>query len=157
MIYLDNSATSYPKPQAVVQSVSEAFKRFGGNSGRGAYRMALETTEQIYFCRKKLAEMFGASSVENVVLTYNCTAALNMAIKGLAKTGAHFIISDLEHNAVLRPLSKLKKDGIAVTRKQSITIIKEIKRTIFRNNKSFMTHGSFCTCLISIIFNKVIV
>lgn len=113
MIYLDNSATSYPKPQAVVQSVSEAFNRFGGNSGRGAYKMALETTEQIYFCRKKLAEMFGASSVENVVLTYNCTAALNMAIKGLAKTGAHFIISDLEHNAVLRPLSKLKKDGIA--------------------------------------------
>ncbi len=113
MIYLDNSATSYPKPQAVVQSVSEAFNRFGGNSGRGAYKMALETTEQIYFCRKKLAEMFGASSVENVVLTYNCTAALNMAIKGLAKIGAHFIISDLEHNAVLRPLSKLKKDGIA--------------------------------------------
>ncbi len=113
MIYLDNSATSYPKPQAVVQSVSEAFNRFGGNSGRGAYKMALETTEQIYFCRKKLAEMFGVPSVENVVLTYNCTTALNMAIKGLAKTGAHFIISDLEHNAVLRPLSKLKKDGIA--------------------------------------------
>lgn len=113
MVYLDNSATSYPKPQMVVQSVCEAFNRFGSNSGRGAYNMALETTEQIYLCRKKLADLFGVSSVENVVLTYNCTSALNMAIKGLARKGAHFIISDLEHNAVLRPLEKLKSDGIA--------------------------------------------
>lgn len=113
MIYLDNSATSYPKPQNVVQSVFEAYNKFGGNSGRGAYDMALGTTEQIYLCRKKLAEMFGAPSVENVIITYNCTTALNMAIKGLAKAGSHFVISDLEHNAVLRPLAKLKKDGIA--------------------------------------------
>lgn len=113
MIYLDNSATSYPKPKTVIQSVFEAYNKFGGNSGRGAYDMALDTTEQIYLCRKKLAEMFGVPSVENVVITYNCTMALNMAIKGLAKTGAHFVISDLEHNAVLRPLEKLKVQGIA--------------------------------------------
>ena len=113
MIYLDNSATSYPKPQGVIHSIYEAFNKYGGNSGRGAYNMALETTQQIYMCRKKLAEMFGVSSVENVVFTYNCTTALNMAIKGLAKSGTHFVISDLEHNAVLRPLSKLKKDGIS--------------------------------------------
>lgn len=113
MIYLDNSATSYPKPKSVIQSVFEAYNKFGGNSGRGAYDMALETTEQIYLCRKKLAEMFGAPSVENVIITYNCTTALNMAIKGLTKSGSHFVISDLEHNAVLRPLAKLKKEGIA--------------------------------------------
>lgn len=113
MIYLDNSATSYPKPKIVVQSVFEAYNKFGGNSGRGAYDMALKTTEQIYLCRKKLAEMFGVPSVENVIITYNCTTALNMAIKGLAKAGSHFIISDLEHNAVLRPLAKLKNQGIA--------------------------------------------
>ncbi len=113
MIYLDNSATSYPKPKTVVQSVFEAYNKFGGNSGRGAYDMALETTEQIYLCRKKLAEMFGVPSTENVIITYNCTMALNMAIKGIAKTGSHFVISDLEHNAVLRPLSKLKNQGIA--------------------------------------------
>lgn len=113
MIYLDNSATSYPKPKVVTQSIYEAFNRYGSNSGRGAYNMALETTQQIYMCRKKLAEMFGVSSVENVVFTYNCTTALNMAIKGLAEKDSHFVISDLEHNAVLRPLSKLKKDGIS--------------------------------------------
>lgn len=113
MIYLDNSATSYPKPKGVIQSVYDSFNKFGGNSGRGAYNMALETTEQIYLCRKKLAEMFGAPSVENVIITYNCTTALNMAIKGVAKAGSHFVISDLEHNAVLRPLSKLRQDGIS--------------------------------------------
>ncbi len=113
MVYLDNSATSYPKPKIVIQSVFEAYNKYGGNSGRGAYNMALETTEQIYLCRKKLAEMFGVTSVENVIITYNCTMALNMAIKGLAKADTHFIISDLEHNAVLRPLEKLKKQGIA--------------------------------------------
>ncbi len=113
MIYLDNSATSYPKPKAVIQSVFEAFNKFGSNSGRGAYDMALQTTEQIYLCRKKIGEMFGVPSVENVVFTSNCTSALNMVIKGLAKKGTHFVISDLEHNAVLRPLSKLKKQGIA--------------------------------------------
>lgn len=113
MIYLDNSATSYPKPKVVTQSIYEAFNRFGSNSGRGAYNMALETTQQIYMCRKKISEMFGVPSIENVVFTYNCTTALNMAIKGLAEKDSHFVISDLEHNAVLRPLSKLKKDGIS--------------------------------------------
>lgn len=113
MIYLDNSATSYPKPKCVIQSIYEAYSKYGSNSGRGAYDMALETTEQIYLCRKKLSEMFGVPSVENVIFTYNCTTALNMVIKGLVKLGTHFVISDLEHNAVLRPITKLKNDGFA--------------------------------------------
>lgn len=113
MIYLDNSATSYPKPQSVVTAITEAYYKYGGNSGRGSYNMALETTEQIYLCRKKLADMFGTKSLENVIFTYNCTTALNMAIKGLARNGSHFVISDLEHNAVLRPLVKLKNQKIA--------------------------------------------
>ncbi len=113
MIYLDNSATSYPKPQSVVTAITEAYYKYGGNSGRGSYNMALETTEQIYLCRKKLADMFGINSLENVIFTYNCTTALNMAIKGIARNGSHFVISDLEHNAVLRPLVKLKNQKIA--------------------------------------------
>ena len=111
MIYLDNSATSYPKPQCVVESVKNSYSIYGANSGRGAYDMAIKTTEQIYNCRKKVADFFGACDVENVVFTYNCTTALNMAIKGVAKQNSHFIRSDLEHNAVLRPLEKMKQDG----------------------------------------------
>ena len=112
MIYLDNSATSYPKPDCVINNIQEIIKKYGANSGRGSYKMALETTEQIYLSRKKIAQFFNMSKVENVIFTYNCTMALNMAIKGVAKKGSHFIISDLEHNAVLRPLEALKQKGI---------------------------------------------
>lgn len=112
MVYLDNSATSFPKPKNVIKTVSESFYKYGGNSGRGAYDMAINTTEQIFLCRKKLAEFFSAPSVENVIFTPNCTTALNMAIKGIATQGAHFVISDLEHNAVLRPVTKLRNIGL---------------------------------------------
>ena len=112
MIYLDNSATSFPKPECVTEAVCNSFYKFGANSGRGAYEMAIDTTEQIYKCRQKVAYFFNAENVENVIFTYNCTTALNIAIKGLARDNAHFIISDLEHNAVLRPLEKLKQKGI---------------------------------------------
>ncbi len=113
MVYLDNSATSYPKPECVIRAINDAYITYGSNSGRGMYKMATDTTEQIFMCRKKVANMFGVPSVENVIFTYNCTTALNMAIKGLATPNSHFIVSDLEHNAVLRPLEKLKQKGIS--------------------------------------------
>lgn len=112
MIYLDNSATTYPKPKSVIESFSKSFYSYGANAGRGFYNMAIDTTEQIYKVRKKLCEFFDCSNPENVVFTYNCTMALNMAIKGIAKKGGHLIISDLEHNSVLRTVEKLKLDGI---------------------------------------------
>lgn len=112
MIYLDNSATSYPKPQCVTDSIQEIITKYGANSGRGSYKMALDTTEHIYLSRKKVADFFNMSHPEKVIFTYNCTTALNMAIKGIAKKGSHFIISDLEHNAVVRPLEALKQKGI---------------------------------------------
>ncbi len=111
MIYLDNSATSFPKPKSVVDAVNYALLNYG-NYGRSSYKMAIETTEKVFECRKKVARFFNAKSSDNVIFTYNCTTAINMAIKGLAKKGSHFIISDLEHNAVLRPLETLKMQGI---------------------------------------------
>ncbi len=112
MIYLDNSATSYPKPKCVVDGIRDAMTKYGANSGRGSYKMALDTSDQVYKCRKNVAEYFNVSKVENIIFTHNCTTALNMAIKGVAKKGGHFIISDLEHNAVIRPLESLKQKGI---------------------------------------------
>lgn len=112
MIYLDNSATTYPKPKTVVDSFKNSFYSYGANAGRGFYNMAIDTTEQIYKVRKRLCDFFDCSNPENVVFTYNCTMALNMAIKGIAKKGGHLIISDLEHNSVLRTVEKLKLDGI---------------------------------------------
>ena len=112
MIYLDNSATTYPKPDTVVKSMSNSMYKFGANAGRGFYDMSIKTTEQLYSTRKKIADFFGCENAENVVFTYNCTMSLNMAIKGVAKKGCHFIISDLEHNSVLRTVEKLKSSGI---------------------------------------------
>ena len=112
MIYLDNSATTYPKPKSVVKSFEKSFYSYGANAGRGFYNMAINTTEQIFNVRKKLSVFFDCDNPENVVLCYNCTSALNMAIKGIAKKGGHFIISDLEHNSVLRCVGKLKSDGV---------------------------------------------
>ncbi len=111
MIYLDNSATTYPKPVSVRNALSSSLVTYGANPGRGGYRMSTETARQIYNVRSLLAEMFGAESEENVVFTLNCTYALNMAIKGLAKKGGHAVTSCLEHNSVMRPLEKLAMNG----------------------------------------------
>lgn len=147
MVYLDNSATSYPKPECVTEAVCNSFYKFGANSGRGAYKMAIDTTEQIYECRKKVAEFFNADDIENVIFTYNCTTALNMAIKGLASNNVHFIISDLEHNAVLRPLETMKQKGICDYSVAKVSIndyqtIKNFKSKIKSNTVAIICTGA---------------
>ena len=111
MIYLDNSATSFPKPMAVRNAVRLALERYGANPGRGGHKMAAETNLAVYRVREKLAEFFG-SSPENVIFFGSCTAAINQVLFGKLKRGDHVVISDLEHNAVLRPLEALKDRGV---------------------------------------------
>ncbi|MCH5315833.1 MAG: aminotransferase class V-fold PLP-dependent enzyme [Eubacterium sp.] len=115
MIYLDNSATTYPKPQSVVAAVCNALRRYSFNSGRGGYAQSVNTAEMIFSSRQSIAELVNAEP-QNIVFTQNCTLALNMAIKGLAREGDHIIISSLEHNAVYRPVYALsKRKGISYT------------------------------------------
>lgn len=111
MIYLDNAATTYPKPAPVRQAVTEAMIQYGANSGRSGYAMSMDTAAKIYECREKACRLFHADTPENVVFTLNCTHGLNMAIKGLLRRGDHVVISDLEHNAVVRPLERMAKMG----------------------------------------------
>lgn len=111
MIYLDNAATTFPKPAPVTKAVEHALKVYGANPGRSGHEMTLKTSEEIYKCRKKAADMFGADSAQDVVFTLNCTHALNLAIKGVVKSGCHVITSNLEHNSVIRPLFALKQQG----------------------------------------------
>ena len=108
MINFDNSATSFPKPKSVQLAADSVFRRYGGNPGHGGHRLAQETAEKVYEVRELAAEMFAAEP-ENVIFTANCTLALNMAIKGMMQYGGHMIISDLEHNAVFRPVYALAK------------------------------------------------
>lgn len=109
MIYFDNAATTFPKPQKVIQEAMNAIKIYGGNPGRGGHKMAMRVSEKIYDVRKKAAEFFN-SEPQNIAFAQNCTMALNTAIKGVLKENDHVIISALEHNSVLRPVHKLSLD-----------------------------------------------
>lgn len=111
MIYLDNAATSFPKPRSVINAMCRSQALFGANPGRGGHKMTMHAGEIVYSCRKAMADFF-SSDEERVVFTNNCTYALNTAIKGSVKKGDHVIISSLEHNSVLRPVHKLKERGI---------------------------------------------
>ena len=92
MINFDNSATTYPKPADVMKAVMLAMKKYGGNPGRSGHKLSIETAEAIYSTRKRAAGFFG-SQTENVVFTFNCTHALNTAIKGVVPSKGHIIIS----------------------------------------------------------------
>ena len=113
-VYFDNAATTFIKPQRVYAETNRAFRKFSANSGRGSHFLSLEASERIYECRLLIASAFG-STPENVIFTFNTTYALNMAIKGVAQRGDHFLLSNLEHNSTLRPVFKLHTDGITHT------------------------------------------
>lgn len=108
MIYFDNAATTFPKPRRVTRAVCEAMERYGANPGRSGHKLSLDTAARVYECREAAAELFGAE-VDQVVFTSNCSHALNIAIKGALRQGDHVIISDLEHNSVLRPVHALAR------------------------------------------------
>lgn len=103
MIYLDNAATTYPKPPQVYRAWHEAMRSFGANPGRGGYPFSSDTSQAVFEAREQCAQLFGAQP-ENTIFTLNCTHSLNYAIKGIARSKVHYVISDLEHNAVLRPV-----------------------------------------------------
>lgn len=111
MIYLDNAATTSPKPVCVTESVIKGMQ-MSANPGRSGHLMSQNASEQVYGVRKKLAAFFNSSAVEKVIFTQNCTQSLNTAITGMVKQGDHVITSCLEHNSVMRVLYKLQKDGI---------------------------------------------
>lgn len=107
MLYWDNAATTWPKPEAVTGAVSRALIRFGANPGRGGHTMGMDASQEVYRCRETAAAFFHLDNPGNVVFTLNCTMALNMAIKGILRSGGRAVVSDMEHNAVMRPLHAL--------------------------------------------------
>ncbi len=103
-VYFDNAATTFPKPECVLYETYRCMCEYCGNSGRGSNQMAMASSESIYRCRKAIKTFFNAPCEENVIFTYNATYALNTAIKCFIKSGSHVLISDIEHNAVYRPV-----------------------------------------------------
>ena len=113
MIYLDNAATTRPKPPGVAEAVVRAMEDYG-NCGRGAHDDALSAARTVYAVRQKAADLFGCPRADHVAFTQNSTHALNIAVSGLLGPGDHVLSTDLEHNSVLRPLYRLAQQGAAV-------------------------------------------
>lgn len=147
-VYLDNAATSYPKPEKVAYAVMNYITNIGANPGRGGYSLALEGDRLIYRCRETLMKIFNFDKVENVVFTPNITASLNILIKSTIKQGWHIITSSMDHNSVLRPLSALAKRGkieldIIKCSKEGILNIDEFKKCIRPNTRMVvLSHAS---------------
>src|SRR4051812_18996250 len=121
MNYLDNAATSFPKPEPVYRAL-DAFARTSlANPGRAGHRMAMAAERTLDNARHALNQFFRGEAPERWIFTLNCTDGLNLAIKGTVKPGDHVITSDLEHNSVSRPLRRLERDGvITLTRLASV-------------------------------------
>lgn len=114
MIYLDNAATTAIKPVSVRRAMQEAMTKYSANPGRGGYTLSMDTAEMVYGCRERAARLFGLGQAEGVVFTQNCTHALNFAIKGLLPSAGKVVVSSLEHNAVMRPLTALQRQGVRI-------------------------------------------
>lgn len=112
MVYLDNSATSWPKPNRVYRAMYDFMRTSAANPGRSGHRMAVKSSETVYKCREIVSDMFNVANPGNVIFTVNTTYALNTAIKGVLKEGDHAVCTCMEHNSVLRPLESLKVRGI---------------------------------------------
>lgn len=115
MIYLNNAATSWPKPEVVYQTADARLRQLSGSVNRGGNKGALDAGRVVLETRELLAALFGIREPEQIVFTVNATAALNLALQGLLEPGDHVIISSMEHNAVVRPLYALKNKGVEFT------------------------------------------
>ncbi len=115
-VYLDNAATSWPKPPEVYQAVDEYMRNVGASPGRSGHRQALTANRIVYGARQSLAALLGVTEEENIIFTLNATDGMNMALKGLLQPGDHVITSALEHNAVMRPLmGMVERQGVSLS------------------------------------------
>lgn len=111
MIYLDNGATTFPKPKIVTDKIMECYLGYAGNPGRSGHKLAMKMDLEIYETREKICKLINGTEVLNVIFTFNATDSLNLAIKGVLEEGDHVITTSMEHNSVLRPLNQLRKEG----------------------------------------------
>ena len=146
-IYLDNAATSFPKPKEVANAVYKYMTEVGTNINRGGYEAAYDLEGLVFETREMLKDMFGGSDCKNVVFTKNVTESLNVVLKGFLKPGDHVLCSSMEHNAVMRPLVQLEKLGVEFDRIPGDNfgqlMLNQVESMIKPNTKAIvMTHAS---------------
>lgn len=147
-IYLDNSATSYPKPECVYTAINDFMRNNGASAGRGNYARARDAEELIYLARKSIAKLLGAKKPSNIVFTSNVTESLNVILKGFLNSGDGVLTSSIEHNAMWRPLNYLQQDKNINIRtfhctKDGSVDLQEIKEQLSHDIKLIaLVHGS---------------
>src|SRR5690242_3783756 len=114
-IYLDNAATSWPKPPGVYDAVDDYQRRLGAPAGRSGYAEAAEVSRRIENVRRQAASLVGLRDASHLIFTFNGTDSLNLVLHGLLKPGDHVVTTVVEHNSVLRPLANLEPLGIETT------------------------------------------
>lgn len=146
-IYLDNASTTFPKPKAVPEAMYHYMTRSGSNINRGCYDRAYAVEALVYETRQMLCSLFGGEDCRNVAFTKNVTESLNVILKGLLKPGDHVLVSSMEHNAVMRPLVQLEKQGISFSRipcrRDGSLILEEMAPLVKKETRAVvMTHAS---------------
>lgn len=146
-IYMDNGATSFPKAPTVSTAMCRYIEEIGTNVGRGTYENAFEAQRVIEDTREKLCTLFNYPDTSNAIFTKNITESMNILLKGLLKSGDHVIVSPLEHNAVMRPLTSLANNNVSFSKascdSEGHLILESIKPLINKNTKAIiMTHAS---------------
>ena len=149
LVYLDNAASSFPKPRCVTEEMNRIMRQNTSNPGRSGHRMSNENAAVVYNARKTASKYFAdGSSPENVIFTHNATHSINIAVNGISEKGDEIIISDMEHNSVLRPLAELEKNGIIrlcvaeVSTDDGETVENFRKQITSRTKAVFVTHAS---------------
>lgn len=140
MLYLDNAATTFPKPGYVISELNDCIRRYCANPGRSSHKLSVRAIEEVYKAREAIAALLKFDKPENVVFTENATYALNLAIKTAIPDGAHVLISNKEHNSVVRPLEKMKrKNGVSYTVFNAEgDVIKNISELMRENTKAIV-------------------
>ena len=146
-IYLDNASTTFPKPRAVAEAMSDYLLNEGCNINRGCYAGAYSVEERVYETRQLLCDLFHGPDARNVAFTKNVTEALNVLLKGFLRPGDHVLVSAMEHNAVMRPLTQLQQQGVRFSRvpcRADGTLIVEAMEDLLEENTRLvmMTHAS---------------
>lgn len=136
-VYLDNAATSFPKPPSVIRAVTHAMETLGGNPGRSSHALARAVSDAVFDTREAVADLFGGNA-ERVVFTLSATQALNIAIKGLIPQNSHVLISDIEHNAVLRPIAAHASYSIYQSTSRSTPLLTSLKQNLRPNTSAII-------------------
>ena len=158
MIYLDNAATTFPKPPQVLREVQRCLSTYCGNPGRGSHRLSNAAGEKIFEVREQVSDFFCCPNPENVVFTLNDTYALNLALKGFLRPNDHVIISNFEHNSVYRPIRAMADCGLIqfnVFDASAPDAVGQIEKLIRPNTRAVVVNHTSNVCSLTLPVEEI--